>query len=141
MNETKQRYAKSKIYLTDKQKAQIAAQAHAKVQAFTNEANQVQSRRFELASALLIAQAGREAVGIADVAHARLIASELVNADAVQKWSDLKALFAELGMNEPQPPLEWAAKQVGVTLIEALPDEPESLILTADSATLEKVIQ
>lgn len=145
MSETKQRYAKKNlIHLSKEQEEKLAAQSHAKVQAFVNELNLVQSRRFELASALLIAKAGRDNVGPEDVEACRALASEMVDADAKQKWSDLKAVFVDLNVQAPQPPLEFAAAKVGVTLFDVLPEEPAPLIInpsTEDMDALTKVVQ
>ncbi len=142
MNETKQRYAKkSLIHVTDEQKKRMAEQAQAKVQAHVNELNQVQARRFELASALLIAKAGYADVGAADIERFRMLASTMVDADAREKWTALKTLFVELEVPGPQAPLERAAAQVGVTLFDVLPEEPESLVLAPSTEELLKVSQ
>lgn len=147
MSETKQKYAtKRLIHVTKEQEERMAQQSHAKVQTFVNEANQIQARRFELSSALLIAEVTRNgslSTSSSDVDRCRSLASKMVGDDSFQKWTDLKALFVELDVRGPQPALEWAAKQAGVTLFDPLPEAPEeSLIIdpaTEDMAALEKV--
>lgn len=134
MNEMMQK----KIILTREQKERHAAQAVQKIQAFVNEANNIQSRRCEVMVALLTAHvqhagARRSALGFGgtskeDVDHCRLLAHYAVEEDAKEKFNDLKTLFAELGIQGPQPHLEWAAAQVGITLFDqpAPPaDEPK----------------
>lgn len=145
MSDTKKKYAEKRlIHVTKEQEERMAQQAHAKVQAYVNELNQMQARRFELATALLIADATKNGLGYTDggaavVETARSVASAMVEADAKQKWEGLKALFAELSVPGPQDALEWAAKQVGVTLFDVLPEAPESLIVAPTIEAIEKV--
>lgn len=126
MNEMMQK----RIILSREQEERHAAQAVQKVQAFVNEANNIQARRCEVMVALLTAHvthAGARSGALgggttqADVDRCRELAHYAVQEDAKQKFSDLKQLFAELGIKGPQPHLEWAAKTVGVTLF----DEPQ----------------
>lgn len=123
---TKQRYAEKRlIHLTREQEERIAAQSAQKIQAFVNELNQVQARRCEVMTGLLIAHVTHH--GVADIGpdaveKCQKLAHALVDADARQKWSDLKGVFAELGIKGPQPHLEFAAKRVGVILFDELVD-------------------
>lgn len=146
MTDTKDRYAKKRlIHVTKEQEERMAQQAHAKVQAYVNELNQIQARRFELATALLIADVTKNGLGVTSqvkdlaVSTARELAAEMVEADAKQKWEGLKALFVELAVPGPQDALEWAAKQVGVTLFDVLPEEPDNLIVEPTIADVAKV--
>lgn len=142
-NETKGRYAaKRLIHISKEQEERMAAQSAQKIQAFAAEAAQVQGRRCELMGALLVAHVGK--VGIdkltdTDVETCRKTADLAVDLDSKQKWTGLKALFLELGVEGPQPHLEWAAKQVGVTLFD--PPAEESLVQLATVEAVEKVIQ
>lgn len=143
MTDTKKKYAEKRlIHVTKEQEERMAAESHAKVQAHVNELNQVQSRRFELSVGLLIAEVTRAGFPVDNatmVANCRALASEMVEADARQKWTDLKALFEELGVRGPQDALEWGAKQRGVTLFDPLPERPESLIVAPTIEAIEKV--
>jgi hypothetical protein len=131
---------KKRIILSQAQRENMAAQSHQKNQAFVGELNMVQSRRFEVGVALLAAHVtakGAAATSLEDLQQCRHLAEQFVQLDAVQKWTGLKALAAEVGIEGPQPHLEWAAKQVGVELF-----EQPSLILAPDVETSEgKAIQ
>lgn len=128
---------KKRIILSQAQRESMAAQSAQKIQAFCSELAQVQSRRFDISNLIISAQVQFAGVDSVDTAKVRALAQKLVDEDSTQKWSDLRALFAEMGVEGPQPHLKWAAKQVGVTLF------PEaSLILAPDVETSEgKVIQ
>lgn len=143
-NETKGRYAaKRLIHISKEQEERMAAQSAQKIQAFAAEAAQVQGRRCELMGALLVAHVTENGLPSNDfegvVESARKLAHIAVDADSRQKWNDLKALFLELGVEGPQPHLEWAAKQVGVTLFDEPAEEP--LVQLATVEGVEKVIQ
>lgn len=145
-NETKGRYAaKRLIHISKEQEERMAAQSAQKIQAFAAEAAQVQGRRCELMGALLVAHVQDSGVPGSThdmeivVERCRNLAHIAVDADSRQKWTDLKALFLELGVEGPQPHLEWAAKQVGVTLFDEPAEEP--LVQLATVEGVEKVIQ
>lgn len=141
MNETTKKYGEKRmIHLSKEQEERIAAQSVQKIQAFIGEAAQIQSRRCEVMVALLSAAVTRDGVDKVNVEKCRALAHEAVDADSRQKWTDLKALFAELAINGPQPHLEWAARQVGVVLFDNPPEEP-NLIQPATTTDLSKVIQ
>lgn len=131
---------KKRIFVTQEQQERMAAQSAQKIQAFANELSQVQSRRLELTGGLLTAHVtkhGLRDTTPADVQSAVLLAGEAVRLDSVQKWTGIAALFAELGVEGPQPHLEWAAKQVGVVMFpDAKPAEPERLVSLATGAEL-----
>ncbi len=135
------------IQLSREQEEKMAAQAAQKVQNFVQEAAMIQGRRCEVMVALLAAQvthAGVDALSESAIEKCRLAAHLAVAADARQKWSDLKLLFEELGINGPQPHLEWAAKQAGVTLFDAQPEESPIIQVTAvlpSNDELTKVVQ
>lgn len=142
MSETKSKYAEKRlIHLSKEQEEKIASQKHQMIQNFVNELNQVQSRRFELGSALMISQAQYGGVESVDVEGCRMKAQDAVDADAKQKWAGLKSLFAEMGVRGPIPALEWAAKQCGVTLFDPLPEAPLVEVAKLDIESLSKVIQ
>lgn len=126
MDETKKNYAqKRSIILTKEQEEKIAQQNHQAIQNYVNEMNQVQSRRLELASGILVASmtGGWTPNNVEDhVAICRKTADALVNADCAERFTRLKALFEELGVRGPIPALEWGAKQAGVTLFDPLPE-------------------
>jgi hypothetical protein len=113
----------------------------AKIQAFSNELGQVQSRRLELTTLLLQAAVTRDGLpGSRDemervAAAASDLARWAIERDCMEKWTALRDLFAELDFEGPQPHLEWAAKKVGVTLFE------ESRILQPTEVEAPKVIQ
>ncbi len=112
---------KRRIILSKEQEEKHAAMSAQKAQAFVGELNMIQARRYETALTLLGAQvthAGVASTTIEDVAKCRTLADELIRADAVQKWTGLKTLAAAVGIEGPQPHLEWAARQVGVQLFE-----------------------
>lgn len=118
---------KRMIQLTREQEERMAAQSAQKIQAFANELAQVQSRRCELAAALLTAHVtlrGLDGTPMIFVASARQLATEAIREDSAQKWGAIKAMFAELGVEGPQPHLEWAAMQVGVKLFDPPPEKP-----------------
>ncbi len=138
------KFEKRLIHLSKEQQEKMAAQSAQKIQAFIGEASQVQSRRFELASALLIAHVTKSGITetAADVVEqCRAVAALAVDADAKQKWSDLKVLFVEMGVAGPQPHLEWAAKQVGVTLFDEPVEEEGASIIVPATPEQVKVIQ
>ena len=99
-----------------------------KVQAFVNEANNVQSRRCEVMVALLTAQAGGRLL------RRRRARRQLI-ADHCRPWQHYAAVEEDarevatsktprrFGIRGPQPHLEWAAAQVGVQLFDPLPEE------------------
>ena len=132
-----------RIILSQAQREQMAEQSGQRNQRFVGELNMIQSRRFECALTLLGAHVTAKGVGevtVADVEKCRTLAAALVQADAVQKWSGFRDMAEEVGIEGPQPHLEWAAKQVGVVLWE--PDEEESMILSPNVIASEgKVIQ
>ncbi len=140
--ETKKRYKTKKlIHLTKEMEEKMAQQSAQKIQSFANELAQVQSRRLELTTLLLQAEVTRS--GIASVTETEIskcvkVARDAIEADSLQKWTDIAALFAELEVHGPQPHLEWAAKRVGVTLFEELPEEPLIQPITTDE--LAKVV-
>ncbi len=144
MDETKARYAaKRSIILTKEQEEKIAQQNHQAIQNYVNELNQVQARRFELGSALLIS-AHTGSIGDtfdpdALVTQCRATAEKMVAADMTQKFEGLKSLFRELDVRGPIPALEWAAKQAGVTLFDALPEAPEPLVKLAEPLDIPEV--
>jgi len=128
---------KKRIILSQAQRENMAAQSAQKIQAFCSELAQVQSRRFDISNLVISAQVQFGGVDSVDVEKVRALSQKLVDMDSKQKWSDLKALFEEMGVEGPQPHLEWAAKQVGVQLFESA-----SLILAPDVETSEgKAIQ
>ncbi len=121
------------IQLSKEQEERMAAQSVQKIQAFVNEASQIQSRRCEVAIGLLAAHVTARGIGATsneDAVRCKELAEFIVEADARQKFTDLKKLFVELKINGPQPHLEWAAKQVGVTLFDE-PAAAERLIIEA----------
>lgn len=142
MNETKKMHAaKRMIHLSEEQEKRMAEQAAGRIQSFANELAQVQSRRCELMAALLTAHVTK--VGVdklldTDVMACSKAANLAIEADSFQKWTDIKAMFAELKIPGPQPHLEWAAKRVGVTLFD--PVEEESLIHPPTVDELVKVV-
>lgn len=138
---TKKKYSEKRlIQLTREQEERMAAQSVQKVQTFVSEAAQIQSRRCEFLVTIVNAQVMYGGVDSVDLAACHLLANQAVEVDARQKWADLKALFTELGIHGPQPHLEWAAKQVGVTLFEALPEAP-MLITQPSTEDILKVVQ
>ena len=147
-DETKQKYAQKRlIHVTKEQEERMARQSHERIQNFVNELNQMQARRFELTSGIVLASVTRDGLPggetdrVAMVNEARALANQVVESDAKQKWEALKSLFVELNVPAPQPPLEWAAKQVGVTLFDVLPEEPEAMIVAPSTEELIKVTQ
>lgn len=132
-----------RIILSQAQREKMAEETGAKNQRFLGELNMIQSRRFECALTLLgahVTRNGAMATTSEDVEQCRKLADALVQADAVQKWSGFKALAKEVGIEGPQPHLEWAAAQVGVEIFD--PPEPESLIIAPTIETSEgKAIQ
>ncbi len=132
-----------RIILSEAQRQNMAEQSSQRAQRFLGELNMIQSRRFEVALTLLGAHVtgkGAAATTNEDIAKVRALADELIRADAVQKWTGFRDMAEEVGIEGPQPHLEWAAKQVGVVIWE--PEEEESLILSPDILTSEgKVIQ
>lgn len=135
MNETKKNYSEKRlIHLSKEQEERMAQQKQQTIQNFVNELNQVQARRFELGSALMISQAQYGGVESVDVDACRAKAYTAVEADAKQKWALLKALFAEMGVQGPVPSLEWAARQCGIELFEA-PSLIEVAKLNTESLT------
>lgn len=129
------------IHLSKEQEEKMAAQSAQKIQAFIGEANQIQARRCEVMVALLAAEVTKNGVAATtevEVEKARTLAHLAVDADARQKWNDLKKLFVELGVHGPQPHLEWAAKQLGITLFDE-PAESEGVIIEATAAEVAKV--
>jgi len=126
------------IQLSREQEERMAQQSVQKIQAFVGEANNVQARRCEVMVALLSAHTqhvGIQAVTTEDVATCKKAADLAVELDARQKFEELKRLFVELGIAGPQPHLEWAARQVGVTLFDEQPDEaPHVLPAVAQGA-------
>lgn len=143
MNETMKQYGdKRLIHLTKEQEERMAAQSVQKIQAFVGEAAQVQGRRCEVMVALLTAHVTKKGIRSLqpkDIEACRQAAHIAVEADCRQKFSDLKSLFKELGITGPQPHLEWAAKQVGVTLFDLPPPTPIVQPVTVQDAS--KVIQ
>ncbi len=112
---------KRRIILTKEQEEKMAAQSAERVQAFANELGQVQSRRLELTTLIIQAEVtknGAASMTPEVVAKCSEVARATIEGDSLQKWTDIKALFAELGVHGPQAHLEWAAKRVGVTLFE-----------------------
>ncbi len=107
------------IHVTKEQEEKMAQQSAQKIQAYCSELAQVQSRRFDISNLIISAQVQFAGVDSVDVDKVRALSQKLVDDDSRAKWTDLKALFAEMGVEGPQPHLEWAAKQVGVTLFEA----------------------
>ncbi len=97
----------------------MAAQSAQKIQAFCSELAQVQSRRFDISNLVISAQVQFGGVDSVDLDKVRELSQRLVDEDSRQKWRDLKALFKEMGVEGPQPHLEWAAKQVGIELFDA----------------------
>lgn len=142
MSETKQKYAEKRlIHVTREQEEKMATQRIQGIQQFVGEAAQIQARRCEMTMALLTAHATRNGIGgtsAADAEACRQLAHLVVDSDSRQKWTDLKALFVELGVRGPQPHLEWSAKQCGVVLF----DEPvQSIVQEATPAELLSVVQ
>lgn len=130
------------IQISKEQEERMAAQAHAKAQAFTNEANMIQARRCEVMVALMSAETtknGIDALTPERIEACRQAAHRAVDADAKQKFTDLKALFKHVGLTGPQPHLSWAAAQVGVELFD--PEEDAPLIIEPTPEQLVKVIQ
>lgn len=132
---------RSSIIVPSEIKQKMADRDAGKIQAFTNELGQVQSRRLELTTMLLQAAVTHSGLPKTDVEatalakEAAFLANEAVALDCREKWSALRDLFAEMKFEGPQPHLEWAAKQVGVTLFE------ESEILEPSADEIAKVIQ
>lgn len=96
----------------------------AKIQAFSNELGQVQSRRLELNTMLLQAAVTRDGLPNSEEQAALMtkaamtLARNTIEADCREKWTAIRDLFAELKFEGPQPHLEWAAKKVGVQLFD-----------------------
>lgn len=136
------RNTKRLIQISREQEERMAAQAHQKAQAFTNEANMIQARRCEIMVALMAAETTKNGVASLTperIEQCRQAAHVAVDKDANQKFSDLKLLFKECGLSGPQPHLEWAARQVGVQLFD--PEEDAPLIVEPTPEQLVKVIQ
>lgn len=134
---------KNRIILSQEQQERMAQQSAQKIQQFANELSQVQSRRLELTGSLLTAHVTKHGIRDttpADVKACVEMAHAAVEADSLQKWTGIKALFAELGVHGPQPHLEWAAKKVGIVLFEEQAEDAP-LIVSPGAEDVLKVIQ
>lgn len=110
---------KRRIIITKEQEEKMSAQSAQKIQAFLTELAQTQSRRCDLLGLIVSAQVTHGGVASVIVDDVEKLADVLERNNSKTKWTELRALFAEMGVEGPQPHLEWAAKQVGVRLFEA----------------------
>ncbi len=125
------------IHVTKEQEERMAAQSAQKIQAYCSELAQVQSRRFDISNLVISAQVQHGGVASVDVDAVRALSQKLVDDDSRQKWADLKALFVEMGVEGPQPHLEWAAKQVGIDLFEKPSPILGPQIVTSEGETIQ----
>jgi len=123
---------KRRIILSKEQEEKHAAQSAQKIQAYCSELAQTQSRRCDLLGLIVSAQVTHGGVSSVIVDDVEKLANTLERNNSRTKWTELRALFAEMGVEGPQPHLEWAAKQVGVQLFETA-----SLILAPPVETSE----